>query len=229
MKIIAYSDLHGNIPGPVPECDLVVIAGDICPHFSHFPGSDEDREGQAEWLKGPFKAWLETIPSNVPIVGTWGNHDFVGYDFPPFELPLTILKDDGVSVVAAKKTWQVYGTPYTPTFMTWAFMESEPGLSARFDNIPNGLDILISHGPPKYACDQVGAGTERLGSQALFRKLCTMLEPPKVVICGHIHGGKGNGILFNPGKSIEVYNVASIDEAYRPHKQMWTEIEVPNI
>ena len=196
------------------------MAGDICPHFSHKAGSAEDIAGQVRFLEYRFKPWLEAQPA-AAIVGIWGNHDFVGeqqLNMVP-ELPWTLLNDTATTVA----NLSLYGTPFTPTFYNWAFMEDEPKLAERFARIPANVDILISHGPPKWACDRMDNG-ERVGSTALFNQLTTMLNPPQHVVCGHIHCGRGHATVFNPAAGVEIWNVAGVDERYIPHEQMWTEI-----
>ena len=228
MKIVAVADLHGNLPEDVPECDLLVIAGDICPHFGKFgdkPGSPADLEGQRKWLTTIFLGWLQKQPAGNTLV-VWGNHDFVGQT-DHFALPWTLLEDSGVELEYLTSKLHVYGTPYTPRYFDWAFMETEDKLAARFAHIPEGLDILISHGPPLWACDRAaGDKGDHIGSKALYERISTMQKPPKLLICGHIHGGKGEGFVFGEHGSVHVWNVAGVDESYSPHQPMWTEIKL---
>jgi hypothetical protein len=48
----------------------------------------------------------------------------------------------------------VFGTPYTPKFFDWAFMRQRKDLDAVWQTIPDRVDILISHGPPKGILDK---------------------------------------------------------------------------
>ncbi len=221
MKIIACADLHGYLPKDIPECDLLILAGDICPHFDKKAGTPKDITGQAAWLDTIVRGWLGKQPAKA-IVTIWGNHDFVGLrsDLVP-KLPWILLED---SVVRFQR-FMIYGTPWTPTFFDWAFMNDEEDLVKRFAQIPEGMDILVSHGPPRYCCDRLDSG-ERTGSKALFDRLRTMEKPPKAVVCGHIHVGRGYGFINRDDGGVPVWNVASLDERYMPHKQMWTEIEI---
>jgi len=222
MKIIAVSDLHGYLPQDVPECDILLLGGDICPHFGNMrtkPGSPEDVKGQLNWLHTIVADWLDRVPAKV-VVAIWGNHDFVGMHHKP-NVPWVLLQDGEVTVQGVR----IYGTPYTTRIYDWAFMEHDAKLIERFDRIPSGLDILISHGPPLWCCDRPG-GTkgDHLGSAALYNKLSTMMQPPKAAVCGHIHGGKGRGLAMNPNKDVPIWNVAGVNEQYMPHDPMWTEI-----
>lgn len=221
MRIVAVADLHGNLPKSVPECDLLIIAGDICPHFDHKPGSAKDVAGQRKWFDTEFNDWLKRrLPAR--IVSIWGNHDFVGEQDPPRDELWTLLEDSGTTSGGLS----IYGTPYTPRYYDWAFMETEDKLAERFARIPEGLDILISHGPPLWACDRAaGDKGDHIGSKALYERISTMQKPPKLLICGHIHGGKGEGFVFGEHGSVHVWNVAGVDERYSPHSPMWAEIK----
>jgi Icc-related predicted phosphoesterase len=217
MKIIALADLHGNLPKDLlPKCDILIIAGDICPHFDRRPGTDKDIAGQLYWLETTFQDWLVKQPVKK-VLAIWGNHDWVGERHTP-QLPWILLQEDELILDGLR----IFGTPYTPTFYNWAFMEDEDKLEQRFKHIPEGLDILISHGPPRWCCDRsFGSNSPHVGSNALYNRLRTMENPPKDLICGHIHGGRGWGRLE---QKVNIWNVAGVDERYVPYKPMWTEV-----
>lgn len=70
----------------------------------------------------------------------------------------------------------------------------QPGeLAAVYAQISEGIDIVVSHQPPygygDRAFDVGSEPTERLGSRELLNALDRVR--PKLVICGHIHGGHG--------------------------------------
>ncbi len=101
MKIVAISDLHGYLP-EIPPCDLLLIAGDLCPTYDHHP------DWQSRWLANHFGAWLERVPAKH-IVGIAGNHDFVFEQTPhlvPRDLRWTYLQDSGTEIAGLK----LYGT-----------------------------------------------------------------------------------------------------------------------
>ena len=56
MIICAVSDLHGQLPD-IPKCDLLLIAGDVCPVTNH------SLDFQEHWLDTEFRWWLKKIPA----------------------------------------------------------------------------------------------------------------------------------------------------------------------
>ena len=72
MRIVVISDLHGHLP-ELPDFDLLLIGGDVCPATNH------NRYFQEDWLNGTFSTWINSLPyRNVfsRVVMIAGNHDF---------------------------------------------------------------------------------------------------------------------------------------------------------
>ena len=79
MKVVAFSDNHGYLPkvSEFPECDVVCIAGDICPLEVQ-----RDLVESISWFLLTFKPWAESLPcKKVIFVG--GNHDFFLHHIGP--------------------------------------------------------------------------------------------------------------------------------------------------
>ena len=85
-------------------------------------------------------------------------------------------------------TFRVFGSPYSPAKGFWAFSYTPEEAFGKWEQIPLNTDVLITHTPPKYHCDEshagVPGGCEYL-RQALWR------VRPRLAICGHVHEGRG--------------------------------------
>jgi Icc-related predicted phosphoesterase len=134
LTVCATADLHGWLP-PVSPCDLLLIAGDICPPTTH----------QREWLDTNFRTWLAAIPARH-VVATWGNNDVVGERGDAPELPCTFLVDEMVTVSGLT----IYGTRWSTgiSYQAWASREEDDLLDGISGRLPAELDILLSHIPP---------------------------------------------------------------------------------
>ena len=216
VKIVAVSDLHGWLPPSLPSCDLLLIAGDICPDF---PGSGSRTNRwfvaarQAGWLRVVFSPWLDRQDAGS-VALCWGNHDYVG-EWPKAEHPplrARVLTDEAFDACGLR----LYGTPWTffaPEW--WAFDVPVPELRQRMQRIPDGTDVLITHGPPFGVLDKV-RGQGHAGSRDLAEAVARV--QPRVHVFGHIHEGRGQ-----EGTS---YNVSVLDEGYQPYAMPATVIEV---
>lgn len=162
----------------MPKGDILVAAGDICPY-----GSMED----VKW----FARWIAKQPYKYKILIA-GNHD------KPFEKQndlaraLTASEAPGIHYLQDSpikiEGILFYGSPWTPTFMDWHFMADRGvPIRAKWEKIPKGTDVLITHGPPATILDNVN-GTPQ-GCSDLFERV--MQVKPTYHIFGHIHEGYG--------------------------------------
>lgn len=208
MIVYAIADLHGFLP-PIPRGDVLLIAGDIVPlHLQHSVQKSYD------WLDTTFRYWLRAQPVSH-VVAVWGNHDWIGerapHLVPALKLPWTLLQDTETTITLplTNETLRIYGSPWQPPFMQWAFNMDEGQLRRRWAGIPDGLDILLLHGPPHGILDQAPGGTH-CGSESLRERVDQVR--PKVTVFGHIHHSRG--ILEVDG--CRFVNVTHVNEHYRP-------------
>lgn len=223
-KVLAVSDLHGVLPrradgsADVDPCDVLIIAGDICPDFLH-SSYDKGEARQANWLANDFRDWLEdvqTAAGKPKVIGIAGNHDFVFERGIHPKLPWQYIKDH--STVACGLN--IYGVPWCPRLGRWAFYADDRRLRAHYEAVPENLDILISHSPPHGYGDLIPKGTKfNMGTHDIHvgtHQLTNILydKKPRTVVCGHIHEGRGKYEYHSHG--IQVYNVAYLTEEYEP-------------
>lgn len=158
MIIAATSDTHGYLPAIDREFDLLLLPGDICPVYNH------SYIVQAKWTKTKFVEWVKSLPYAHPwsrVVLTPGNHDFFFEETNRAELNeienmcegrLKILCHDmfvfEYPVSDGTDSLTIFGTPYCSIFGRWAFMVNDETLEKKFSQIPEGVDILMSHDSP---------------------------------------------------------------------------------
>lgn len=82
---------------------------------------------------------------------------------------------------------KIYGTPVQLPFNNWAFNREEAQIQKYWDNIPEGLDILLIHSPPYGILDETHHPkytSEHIGSKSLLRGIKEVR--PKLVVFGTI-------------------------------------------
>lgn len=215
MKVCATSDLHGTLDGLYfGGCDLAVIAGDIAPLYGF--GESHVRY-QLDWVNTTFRDFTDSFPKTQFVVIP-GNHDF----FPiavdkygksrmwkySFGKNVKFLLDSGF----AFKGLKIYGTPRIPIIShAWAFETGYDGLVEAFSKIPYGLDLLISHSPPRFGDVDFSLQTDDgpFGSSELANEIVD--KKPRYVFCGHIHSGDHKPTMLGDST---VVNVSRLDERY---------------
>lgn len=212
MLIRAYSDLHGFLPHIEP-CDLLLIAGDICPIDGEY--GDHRPETQARWLKEVFNPWCEAMPVDQ-IVLIAGNHDAI------FE-----AKFDAIEYEQSEKWWYlfdssvqiengplIFGQPWIPNLARWPFYKTDLELRELADKLPDGHAIWLLHSPPcslepDYHLDMTTRG-EHVGNPYVTRVIEE--RGPQLVICGHIHEGFGRAVIGHSA----IANASFVNERYVP-------------
>ncbi|KAL4995925.1 Metallo-dependent phosphatase-like protein [Aspergillus recurvatus] len=106
------------------------------------------------------------------------------------------------TVPSTGSKFTVYASPYTPEFCAWAFAYprsenrynppvSDAGGPKPETPVPDypGVDILLTHGPPKGILDQVVGSSESVGCEHLYHAV--RRARPALHVFGHIHEGYG--------------------------------------
>lgn len=222
LRIAAVSDLHGYLPEITTEIDIFIIAGDISPLEIQF-----NKPKMKTWLETEFAYWIKELPvDKVYMIA--GNHDAYFEDINQMQLAefktqcdfkLIYLENNYIVHRHEGQEYKIFGTPYCHIFGNWPFMVSEETLINKFKEIPDNVDIIISHDPPfSYGDVDVSLGIPQhrnqrtffhLGNKPLSERLTEINY--KLLVCGHIHSGDHT---FN--EQWKVVNVSYLNEVYQP-------------
>lgn len=180
MKLLFISDTHnlhrhyGLEPwGKLPDSDVLIHCGDITTH-----GTEDEVETFLQWLCSqphPYKIWIA------------GNHDRCLEGMNPYSRwpefarwNIFYLNETGVNIEGIS----FWGSPYTPDHCDFAFQLHQTG-KERWSKIPDGTDVLITHGPPFGILD-IGHEMDHAGCPFLLEQVTERVEP-RIHAFGHIH------------------------------------------
>jgi hypothetical protein len=91
----------------------------------------------------------------------------------------------------------------------WAFGYGPEEAQNIWDRIPLDSDIVLTHTPPKYRCDETKT-RRAAGCEAL--RIALWRVRPRLAICGHVHEGRGaERVLWDLDNSNIKYKEASAD------------------
>jgi len=225
-RFVCFSDTHGHHdripPQNRPSADVLLHAGDLT------------NTGEPEQIESLSK-WLEAYPAAHKVVIA-GNHDITFHEeyytergaprfhrrvtatgsieVAPYDCATTkallkgchYLEDAAIEVCG----YTIYGSPWQPEFCDWAFNlpRGEP-LRDRWAQIPESVDVLLTHSPPKGYCDE-NTKAFRAGCEELLAAI--QKRTVSVNVFGHIHEGYGCG---TDGVTLFA-NASTCTHAYKP-------------
>jgi Icc-related predicted phosphoesterase len=190
MNVLHLSDTHTwhkqlRLPKNI---DMVIHTGDATNYRNPYQNESEMHE---------FLEWYSGINIKHKIFVA-GNHDtsiekgLVTHN-QIRDMGITYLHNSMVTINGIN----IWGSPYTPNFGRWAFMKSRQKINAVWDTIPDNIDIVATHGPPKGILDLTINHQNvctQCGDSALFKAFRRV--KPAYALFGHIHNCKN---VYNTG------------------------------
>ncbi|CAO3615715.1 unnamed protein product [Cunninghamella blakesleeana] len=210
-RFVCVSDTHGKtqFKFTIPDGDVFIHAGDLT------------RYGVEDEFTDTIN-WIGSLPHKIKII-TAGNHDHsldekISYSTKYKQQILTSFQQAGIIYLEHESYqlpeelggFRLFVSPYAPLHLGGAFMPIK-GLKGRWDDVPDDIDIIVTHTPPKGILDLTRRNIQA-GCEYLEKRIDEI--KPKVSIFGHIH--ESNGYLF---KNDTLYINACISNyRYQPNQ-----------
>lgn len=221
-KILALSDLHGQLPEINSSFDLMLLGGDLVELYSQ-----SSKLATKEWYEICFSDWINTLPfenEDSKVLWIAGNHE-VAFEklriAGRIELArLVNERTNGRAIYLEDELYNfhgitIYGTPWCRIFGNWAFMKNCDSLKEIYSKIPENIDILLTHDAPYGTSDLCfgwqawGRTPVHIGNEPL--RDIILEKNPHWNLHGHLHSSNHNEEILG---STSVYNVSLLDEEY---------------
>ena len=199
MKTFLISDTHNyHRQVIIPEgTECIIHSGDSTNWYDWVRNQPEFED---------FLDWFTNIDVKYKVLIP-GNHDawaLKKYNVDKVKERGIIFNEHGYELVNDRL---MFLSAYTPTFGNWHFMKDRQKLSRYWEELIEGIDVLITHGPPRsimdLSYDRMGK-LEFCGDGALYKKILKI--NPKIHTFGHLHS---NSDIINYG-SRTIANVDTI-------------------
>lgn len=181
MKVWHISDthgLHGHLQVP-DGIDIVVHSGDASNYKDPYRNESELRA---------FIDWFATLPIPTKVFVP-GNHDT---SLEKGLITRDLIEHRGIQLLINEEKeingLRFWGSPFTPRYGNWSYMKDRGTINRLWDQIPDGLDVLITHGPPYGILDATynhQNKVELVGCSALRKRVTKV--PPRFMLFGHVH------------------------------------------
>ena len=202
IRVVCISDTHSKIPPELlPKGDLLIHCGDLTN-----TGTLSTIQKSIDWLKTYQKPWPGSSDGYTYIICIAGNHDSYfdqrsrsahdrnfqnrGLDWGRIiylqhgQVTLKFAGNDGVS----ERKLKIYGAPQIPKCGGKEFAFQYPrGQDAWSNTIPDDVDVLVTHNPPKYHLDIPQNGG--IGCEHELKEVWRV--KPTLHVFGHVHAGYG--------------------------------------
>ena len=221
--ICALSDLHGLHPVIDREFDLMLLAGDLVNLYCQ-----RDLSDTVYWFTGSFVNWINALPfkdENSKVLWIAGNHE-CGWENLALEGRRKIAENvtnatNGRCIYLEDELYdfrgiKVYGTPWCKIFGHWAFMKNDDALRETYSQIPENVDILLTHDAP-YGTSDLCFGWDAWGKTPYHivkepLRDAILEKTPKYNLHGHLHSANHEEEFLG---TTSVYNVSLVDEQYK--------------
>jgi Icc-related predicted phosphoesterase len=202
IRVVCISDTHTKIPPQaLPKGDILIHAGDLTNS-----GSRAQIQQTLDWLKSLLKPWPGSSDGFAYIVVVCGNHDSYldersrsAHDNAHKNQALswgklTYLQHNSVTLpFIDDRKLKIYGAPQIPKCGGKEFaFQYERGQDAWSNTVPDDVDILVTHNPPKWHLDLPTSGG--LGDEYELQEIWR--TKPTLQVCGHVHSGYGKEYLW---------------------------------
>ncbi|CAH0486113.1 unnamed protein product [Peronospora farinosa] len=189
VSVVCVSDTHNSQP-TLPDGDILIHAVDLTQS-----GSFKETQAALDWLKGQ--------PHRHKIVIA-GNHDLLldqslddrprrsnakeaGAERAELDWGDLIYLQDSTAELECRNGRRLrhYGSPRSCRHGNWAFQYLRSEGEAQWSKmVPDDIDILVTHGPPRAHLDIL-----KIGCVGLLKELWRV--QPALHVFGHVHEGYG--------------------------------------